>query len=121
MTGRDSRLDKLERPPHGEGAGATGAALLEEGKDEEPSWRWAMPVDQVAEFNRLIRLMNGVNERLLPFILVVGLEVDKLHLRLGWGSSSAGWRRLACGFWLRLGRQLMDEVSVVLKNQGGVQ
>lgn len=54
-----------------------------EGRQEDPSWRWSMPEGQVQEFNRYIELMNGVNQHLLPLLLVIGLEADKLALRLG--------------------------------------
>ena len=53
------------------------------GREEEPSRRWTMPAEQAPEFNRYINLMNGVNERLQPLALILWLEVDKLHLRLG--------------------------------------
>lgn len=58
---------------------------------EEPSWRSTMPREQAPEFNRYITLMNGANERLLPLVVVLGLEVDKLQLRLGILATLALW------------------------------
>jgi len=54
-----------------------------EGRGEDPSWRRSMPEGQAWEFNRLIELMNGVNQHLMPLLLVLALEADKLTLRLG--------------------------------------
>jgi hypothetical protein len=62
-----------------------------EGKEEEPGWRWSMPLDQTAEFNRLIDLMNGVNQHLAPFVFATAPEVDKLGLRLGWMAAFTLW------------------------------
>jgi hypothetical protein len=62
-----------------------------DGKDEDPAWRYSMPSDQTAEFNRLIELMNGVNVHLAPFVFATVPEVDKLGLRLGWMAAFALW------------------------------
>jgi hypothetical protein len=83
VTGRDNRLDRLSTSLTAKERALLVLRSWKEGKNEEPSWRWTMPNDQAREFNRLIELMNGVNERLRPLIVVLGLEVDKLGLRLG--------------------------------------
>jgi hypothetical protein len=62
-----------------------------EDKEEELGVRWSMPPDQVTEFNRYIDLMNGVNQHLVPFLIAVSLEVEKLSLRLGWLGTLALW------------------------------
>ena len=54
------------------------------GKEEEPGWRFTMPAWQVRDFNRLIGLMNGVNQTLGVYLYAISQEVEKLSLRLGW-------------------------------------
>jgi hypothetical protein len=83
VTGRDNRLDRLSSSLTAKERALLVLRSWKEGKEEEPSWRWAMPNDQAREFNRLIELMNGVNVRLRPLIVVLCLEVEKLGLRLG--------------------------------------
>jgi hypothetical protein len=63
-----------------------------EGKDEDPAWRRWMPEGQVAEFNRYIELMNGVNRNLGVFLGMLRLEVEKLSLRNGWLSTLMLWQ-----------------------------
>lgn len=95
MTARDNRLDRLSSSLTAKERAVLVLRSWKEGKDEEPSWRWAMPNDQAREFNRLIELMNGVNVRLQPLILILGLEVDKLQLRLGMLATFTLWNMQA--------------------------
>ena len=61
------------------------------GKEEEPGWRFTMPAWQVRDFNRLIGLMNGVNQTLGVYLYAISQEVEKLSLRLGWLITLTAW------------------------------
>ncbi len=91
MTARDNRLDRLSVSLTAEERAVLVLRSLKEATEEEASWRWTMPDDQAPEFNRLIDLVHGVNVRLRPLIIALGLEVDKLHLRLGILATFALW------------------------------
>ena len=52
-----------------------------EGEAEDPAVRTTMPVEQVPEFNRLVRLMNAVNHDLAIVVLVIRHEVEELILK----------------------------------------
>ena len=72
MIRKDARVDRLA-----EGLTAQERVVLilrawKEDKEEDTSWRWTMPWDPVTDFNRLIDLMNGVNMRLAPYVILLG-------------------------------------------------
>ena len=56
---------------------------------EDPLWRSTMPASQVAEFNRLIGLMNACNIQLGVLIAHIEHVVEKMELRLMWGGTLA--------------------------------
>jgi hypothetical protein len=62
-----------------------------DGGEEDRQVRATMPNSQVAEFNELIEIMNGVNERLGPYILLLRATVEKLGLISGWLSTMILW------------------------------
>ncbi len=81
---KNARLDKLYP-----GLTAHERALLvlqawKDDTDEDPQVRNTMPNSQVDEFNRYIALMNGCNQHLGPYILVLRAVVEQLSLKLGW-------------------------------------
>lgn len=81
---KKGRLDKLYP-----GLTARERALLvlqawKEGTDEDPQVRKTMPSSQVDEYNRYIALMNGCNQHLAPYILLLSALVEQLSLKLGW-------------------------------------
>jgi len=55
-----------------------------EDAEEDRQVRTTMPDSQVPEFNRHIALMNGANQRLGPFVILLYALVEKLGLRYGW-------------------------------------
>ena len=59
------------------------------GKGADPLWRSTMPASQVAEFNRLIGLMNACNIQLGVLIAHIEHVVEKMELRLMWGGTLA--------------------------------
>ncbi len=83
MRNSDRRISKLAEQFTARERAVLVLRSWKEGRDEDPSWRRSMPEGQAWEFNGLIDLMNGVNNGLMPLLLVLGLEADKLALRLG--------------------------------------
>jgi hypothetical protein len=59
--------------------------------EEDRQVRSTMPDSQIAEFNELIEIMNGVNERLGPYILLLRATVEKLGLIVGWLATLDLW------------------------------
>lgn len=55
-----------------------------ENTDEDEQIRLTMPNSQVSEFNRYIALMNGANQQLGAYILLLGCLVEKASLHVGW-------------------------------------
>lgn len=62
-----------------------------DGGEEDRLVRSTMPDSQVAEFNELIEMMNGVNQRLGPYILLLRATVEKLGLIMGWLATIDLW------------------------------
>ena len=88
---KQGRLDKLYP-----GLTAKERALLvlqgwKEGSEEDPQVRSTMPNSQVDEFNRYIALMNGCNQHLGPYILVLNSLVEQLSIKLGWLKTIELW------------------------------
>ena len=84
MTGKDRRLSRLSSVLTAQERALLVLRSWKEGREEDPSWRSTMPDEQVLEFNRYIRLMNGVNRNLGPLLLHLEASVEMLSLRLGW-------------------------------------
>lgn len=61
------------------------------GGEEDRLVRETTPNSQIAEFTELIEIMNGVNERLGPYILLLRATVDKLGLIVGWLATIDLW------------------------------
>lgn len=57
---------------------------------EDPSWRRTMPSGQIAEFNRLIVLMNACNIHLPMYITMVEQHTEQLWLRFAWWQTLVG-------------------------------
>ncbi len=88
---KKGRLDRLYP-----GLTARERALLvlqawKEGAEEDPKVRSTMPSSQVDEYNRLIALMNGCNQHLGPYILVLSALVEQLSIKLGWLKTIELW------------------------------
>jgi hypothetical protein len=62
-----------------------------DGGEEDRQVRSTTPNSQVAEFNRLIEVMNGVNQRLGPYLLLLRANVEKLGLIDGWLATIDLW------------------------------
>ncbi len=62
-----------------------------DGGEEDRQVRSAMPDAQVAEFNRLIEVMNGVNEQLGKYLLLLRAFTEQLGLIDGWLSTMILW------------------------------
>ena len=118
MTSRDTRLDRLSDRLTAQERALLVLRSWKEGREEDWSWRWSMPAEQVPAFNRLIELMNGVNVRLLPLIVAIGLEVDKLHLRLGGLALLTLWNHqtLAVDAYLRFGTKRRNGHVLLLES-----
>ncbi len=88
---RKGRLDRLYP-----GLTARERALLvleawKEGGEEDLQVRNTMPNSQVEEFNRYIALMNGCNQHLGPYLLLLSALVEQLSLKLGWLKTIQLW------------------------------
>jgi hypothetical protein len=59
-----------------------------------------MPDSQGAQFNELIEMMNGVNERLGPYILILRANVEQLGSISGWLATIELWGRHVAELWL---------------------
>jgi len=118
VIGRDSRLSKVSNVLTAKERALLVLRSWKAGEEEDPGWRWRMPEQQVREFNRLIELMNGVNVHLVPFLLVVNLEVEKLRLRLGWLGTLALWNHqaLAVEDFIKYGTKRRDGHVLLLED-----
>ena len=92
VTGIDGRLSRLSSALTAKERALLVLRSWKEGKEEDPAWRYRMPDEQVLEFNRYIRLMNGVNRNLGPLLLHVEATVEMLSLRLGWLTTFMFWQ-----------------------------
>ncbi|MCH7838397.1 MAG: hypothetical protein IIC26_07800, partial [Chloroflexi bacterium] len=92
MTGIDGRLSRLSSALTAKERALLVLRSWKEDRDEDPAWRYRMPDEQVLEFNRYIRLMNGVNRNLGPLLLHLEATVEMLSLRLGWLTTFMFWQ-----------------------------
>lgn len=87
MTGGEGRLNKLYPSLSAKERAKLVLSGLKEDTEEDPLVRSKMPSDQAYEFNRLIHLMNGVNLRLAPLVLLIHEGLATVSQRLGWLST----------------------------------
>ena len=92
VTGKDSRLSRLSSALTAEERALLVLRSWKDGREEDPAWRLTMPEAQAREFNRFIRLMNGVNRNLLPLVMQLDAQVEMLNLRLGWLTTILLWQ-----------------------------
>jgi hypothetical protein len=85
-----TRADKLFSALSAKERALLALRAWKEGTEEDREVR-KMPNDQIAEFNRLIEIMNGVNTRLGPYILLLRANVGQLGLIDGWLSTLLLW------------------------------
>ena len=81
---REARMKGISEGLTAQERGLLVLRAWKEGKNEDWTWRSMMPAWQVRDFNRLIGLMNGVNQTLGVYLYAISQEVEKLSLRLGW-------------------------------------
>ena len=81
---REARMKGISEGLTAQERGLLVLRAWKEGKDEYWTWRSTMPAWQARDFNRLIGLMNGVNQTLGVYLYAISQEVEKLTLRLGW-------------------------------------
>lgn len=55
-----------------------------QGTEADPQVRHTLPAYQINDFNRYIDLMNGANQHLGPFIVLVKTLIDQASIRFGW-------------------------------------
>lgn len=53
MTSKERRLDKVSETLTAKERALLVLRAWKEDREEDPTWRWTMPSEQVAEFNRL--------------------------------------------------------------------
>jgi len=92
VTSRDARLDKLANTLTAQERGLLVLRSWKEGRDEDPPWRLTMPEHQVAEFNRLIGLMNGVNRWLGISVCILREQIEQLSLVHVWLTTVLLWQ-----------------------------
>ena len=92
VTGIDGRLSRLSSALTAKERALLVLRSWKEDRDEDSAWRYRMPDQQVSEFNRYIRLMNGVNRNLGPLLLHLEATVEMLSLRLGWLTTFMFWQ-----------------------------
>lgn len=87
----DTRLDRLFPALAAKERALAVLKAWKEGGDEDRLIRATMPDRQVAEFNRYIAIMNGVNERLGPWVLLLRANVEQLGLVDAWLATMRLW------------------------------
>lgn len=80
----ERRLDKLIPALNARERAKLVLQSLKDGTEEDPLIRSTIPSEQVDEFNRYIKLMNGINLRLGPLIIVIRQGVETVSQRIGW-------------------------------------
>lgn len=80
----EHRLDKLIPALNARERAKLVLKSLKEGSEEDPLIRSTTPTEQIEEFNDYIKLMNGVNLRLGPLIIVIRQGVETISQRIGW-------------------------------------
>ena len=110
MTSKDRRLSKVSSVLSAEERALLVLKAWKEKKEEDPFLRTSMPVEQVDEFNLLIRLMNGVNYSLVPMLVQLEAQIEMLSLRLGWLAT--------IGLWHVYASQLADYIRFETKEPG---
>jgi hypothetical protein len=73
--------------------------------------RATMPEEQVTEFNQYVDLMNGANQRLGPFLVLLLALVQNLDARFGWLLSAYLWEMREAGFLLELAAQCREPLT----------
>jgi hypothetical protein len=86
-----SRTDKLFSALTAKERARAVLRAWKDGGEEDRQVRSTTPNSQIAEFNELIEIMNGVNERLGPYILLMRATVEKLGLIVGWLATIDLW------------------------------
>jgi hypothetical protein len=99
-----TRMDKLFSALTAKERALAVLRVWKDGGEEDRQVRGTMPDAQVAEFNELIEIMNGVNERLGPYILLLRSTVEKLGLISGWLATIDLW-----------GGQVVDLASFIFR------
>jgi hypothetical protein len=84
-------MDKLFAALSAKERGLLVLRAWKDGSEEDRQVRATMPDSQIAEFNELIEIMNGVNERLGPYILLQRAFTEKLGLIVGWLATIDLW------------------------------
>jgi hypothetical protein len=98
-TGRDYRLDRLASALTAKERALLVLRAWKEGTNEDPAWRRTLPDGQAPAFNHCVASMNGVNVGLIPYVLLMRAEVDKLQLRRAMLSVFQLWQRAAYELW----------------------
>ena len=83
----DTRLSRLMPVLTAKERGILVLKSFKDNTEEDPKWRRAMPPDQVAEFNRYILLMNGVNLRLGSLLMLIYQSMQTSSQQIGWLAS----------------------------------
>jgi hypothetical protein len=98
-TGRGYRLDRLASSLTARERALLVLRAWKEDREEDRSWRSSMPDAQAPAFNHYVARMTGVNNGLIPYVLLLRAEVDKLQLRFGMPSVCLLWQRQAYELW----------------------
>ena len=88
----DSRLNKLTPALSARERAILVLGSLKDGRPDDPAWRNTMPPDQVAEFNRLIALMNVANRELSLHVGMLERTASELELREAWLVTEVLWQ-----------------------------
>jgi hypothetical protein len=98
-TGKDYRLDRLASSLTAKERALLVLRAWKEAREGDSAWHRTMPDAQAPAFNHYVARMNGVNVGLIPYILLLRAEVDKLQLRFGMLSVCLLWQRQAYELW----------------------
>ena len=90
MTAKGGRLNKLYPGLTAKERAILVLRALKEDREEDPGWRWTMPSEQVADFNRYIDLTRGTSYLSL-YIALLEQQVDKLSVRFAWLATLGLW------------------------------
>src|ERR1700674_887060 len=86
-----TRIDKLFSALSAKERALLVLRAWKDGGEEDLQVRSTIPDTQVAEFNRLIEVMNGVNQWLGPYLLLMRALTRQLGLIDGWLSTMILW------------------------------
>ncbi len=82
-----------------------------DGGEEDRQVRSTTPNSQVAEFNRLIEVMNGVNQWLGPYLLLLRANVEQLGLLDGWLMTMLFWSDTAAELGIYIFRHVPEPIT----------